>query len=154
MGRGEAGPPLREGLRGHLDDGDPGGSDLGANRTLARREGEAYRLYSGDKYFASGAGLADYALVTARPEGAPEGPKGLGLFLLPREMEGRLNFTVRRFKEKLATRAVPSGEVELEGSLAYPIGRPRRASTTPWKPSPWPGWPTPWPPWAWPRRPT
>ncbi|WP_243026965.1 acyl-CoA dehydrogenase family protein [Thermus albus] len=100
-----------------------GGSDLGANRTLAKREGEAFRLYQGDKYFASGAGLADYALVTARPEGAPEGPKGLGLFLLPREVEGRLNFTVRRFKEKLATRAVPSGEVELEGSLAYPIGR-------------------------------
>ncbi|WP_234504140.1 MULTISPECIES: acyl-CoA dehydrogenase family protein [Thermus] len=100
-----------------------GGSDLGANRTLARREGGAFRLYQGDKYFASGAGLADYALVTARPEGAPEGPKGLGLFLLPREVEGRLNFRVRRFKEKLATRAVPSGEVELEGSLAYPIGR-------------------------------
>ncbi|WP_114312063.1 acyl-CoA dehydrogenase family protein [Thermus caldifontis] len=100
-----------------------GGSDLGANRTLAKREGEAFRLYQGDKYFASGAGLADYAIVTARPEGTPEGPKGLGLFLLPREVEGRLNFTVRRFKEKLATRAVPSGEVELEGSLAYPIGR-------------------------------
>jgi acyl-CoA dehydrogenase len=100
-----------------------GGSDLGANRTLARREGGAFRLYGGDKYFASGAGLADWALVTARPEGAPEGAKGLGLFLLPREVEGRLNFTVRRFKEKLATRAVPSGEVELEGSLAYPIGR-------------------------------
>ena len=100
-----------------------GGSDLGANRTVARREGNAYRLYQGDKYFASGAGLADYAIVTARPEGAPAGPKGLGLFLLPREVEGRLNFTVRRFKEKLATRAVPSGEVELEGSLAYPIGK-------------------------------
>lgn len=100
------------------------GSDLGANRTLARREGEAYRLYQGDKYFASGAGLADYALVTARPEGAPPGPKGLALFLLPREAEGRLNFRVRRFKEKLATRAVPSGEVELEGSLAYLIGKP------------------------------
>ncbi|WP_337844658.1 acyl-CoA dehydrogenase family protein [Thermus sp.] len=100
-----------------------GGSDLGANRTLARKEGETFLLYGGDKYFASGAGLADWAIVTARPEGAPEGPKGLGLFLLPREAEGQLNFRVRRFKEKLATRAVPSGEVELEGSLAYPIGR-------------------------------
>lgn len=100
-----------------------GGSDLGANRTVARREGDAYRLYAGDKYFASGAGLADYALVTARPEGAPPGPKGLALFLLPRRVGGELNFRVRRFKEKLATRAVPSGEVELEGSLAYLIGR-------------------------------
>ncbi|GGM93570.1 acyl-CoA dehydrogenase [Thermus composti] len=101
-----------------------GGSDLGANRTLARKEGEAYRLYGGDKYFASGAGLADWAIVTARPEGAPSGPKGLALFLLPRRVEGKLNYRVRRFKEKLATRAVPSGEVELEGSLAYLIGKP------------------------------
>ncbi|GAB5602542.1 acyl-CoA dehydrogenase family protein [Thermus sp. FJN-A] len=101
-----------------------GGSDLGANRTVARREGEAWRLYAGDKYFASGAGLADYAIVTARPEGAPPGPKGLALFLLPREVDGRLNFRVRRFKDKLATRAVPSGEVELEGSLAHLIGKP------------------------------
>lgn len=100
-----------------------GGSDLGANRTEAVREGEAYRLYGGDKYFASGAGLADWAIVTARPQGAPSGPKGLGLFLLPQRVEGRPNYRVRRLKEKLATHAVPSGEVELEGSLAYPIGR-------------------------------
>ena len=85
-----------------------GGSDLGANRTVARREGEVWRLYGGDKYFASGAGLADVALVTARPEGAPPGPKGLALFLLPRlDREGRLNYRVRRLKRKSGTRAVP-----------------------------------------------
>ncbi|WP_244348119.1 acyl-CoA dehydrogenase family protein [Thermus thermophilus] len=101
-----------------------GGSDLGANRTVARREGEVWRLYGGDKYFASGAGLADVALVTARPEGAPPGPKGLALFLLPRlDREGRLNYRVRRLKRKSGTRAVPSGEVELEGSEAYLVGR-------------------------------
>ncbi len=101
-----------------------GGSDLGANRTVARREGEVWRLFSGDKYFASGAGLADVAVATARPEGAPEGPKGLALFLLPRQNRaGGLNFKVRRLKAKSGTRAVPSGEVELEGSEAYLIGR-------------------------------
>ncbi len=100
-----------------------GGSDLGANRTTARREGEVWRLSGGDKYFASGAGLADVAIATARPQGAPAGPKGLALFLVPRlDRQGRLNYRVRRLKAKSGTRAVPSGEVELEGSEAYLIG--------------------------------
>ncbi len=103
-----------------------GGSDLGANRTVARREGEVWRLSGGDKYFASGAGLADVAIVTARPIGAPSGPKGLALFLVPRrDRSGKLNYRVRRLKEKSGTRAVPTGEVELEGSEAYLIGEAR-----------------------------
>ncbi len=101
-----------------------GGSDLGANRTVARRDAGGWRLDGGDKYFASGAGLADVAVVTARPEGAPAGPKGLALFLVRRlDPAGGLNFRVRRLKDKSATRAVPSGEVELEGTRAEPIGR-------------------------------
>ncbi len=101
-----------------------GGSDLGANRTRAANENGGWRLYDGDKYFASGAGLADIAITTARPEGAPEGPKGLALFLLPRlNAKGELNFRVRRLKDKSATRAVPSGEVELDGAEAWLIGK-------------------------------
>lgn len=100
-----------------------GGSDLGANRTIARQEDGGWRLYGDDKYFASNAGLADLAIVTARPEGAPPGPKGIALFLLPRlDEHGALNYRVRRFKRKSATRAVPSGEVELPGSRAYLVG--------------------------------
>lgn len=100
-----------------------GGSDLGANLTQARRDGEGWRL-TGEKYFSSGAGLTDYALVSARPEGAGPGPKGLALFLVPRlDRAGNLNYRVRRLKEKLATRAVPSGEVELAGSEAYLVGK-------------------------------
>ncbi len=99
-----------------------GGSDLGANETTADRDGEIWRL-TGDKYFASGAGLADFAITTARPAGKPAGPKGLALFLLPRlNREGNLNFHVRRLKDKSATRAVPSGEVELNHSEAYLLG--------------------------------
>lgn len=100
-----------------------GGSDLGANTTAARFDGQMWRL-TGDKYFASGAGLTDMAIVTARPEGAKEGPKGLALFLVPRlNRDGELNYRVRRLKDKSATRAVPSGEVELENSEAYLVGR-------------------------------
>jgi alkylation response protein AidB-like acyl-CoA dehydrogenase len=94
-----------------------GGSALGAVR-----DGGVWRL-SWEKYFASGAGLSDYALVSARPEGAEAGPKDLALFLLPRlDSQGRLNYRVRRLKEKLATWAVPSGEVELEGGEAHLVG--------------------------------
>ena len=100
-----------------------GGSDLGANVTVARKSGEVWRL-TGEKYFASGAGLADYAVVTARPEGAKPGAKGLALFLVPRlRPSGELNFLVRRLKDKSATRAVPTGEVELNGSEAHLVGR-------------------------------
>jgi alkylation response protein AidB-like acyl-CoA dehydrogenase len=101
-----------------------GGSDLGANNTVAVQEGGEWRLNGTDKYFASNAGLTDLALVTARPVGSPSGPKGIALFLVPRlEPDGRLNYTVRRFKRKSATRAVPTGEVEFDNSLAYLVGK-------------------------------
>ncbi|MEW6718358.1 MAG: acyl-CoA dehydrogenase family protein [Chloroflexota bacterium] len=101
-----------------------GGSDLGANLTLARQEEGVWRLYGDHKYFASNAGIADIALATARPEGAPPGPKGLALFLVPRlNGTGELNYHVLRFKDKSATRAVPTGEVEFRGSQAYLVGQ-------------------------------
>jgi alkylation response protein AidB-like acyl-CoA dehydrogenase len=100
-----------------------GGSDLGANLTQARPTADHWNLY-GEKYFSSGAGLSDYAIVSARPQGAPAGAKGVGLFLVPRlASDGRLNYRVRRLKEKLATRAVPSGEIEFAGSEAHLVGK-------------------------------
>lgn len=100
-----------------------GGSDLGANITQAKQENGVWRLFGTEKYFASNAGIADLALVTARPEGGEPGPKGLALFLVPRlDGEGDLNYFVRRFKRKSATRAVPTGEVEFVGSEAFLIG--------------------------------
>jgi alkylation response protein AidB-like acyl-CoA dehydrogenase len=100
-----------------------GGSDLGANRTAARLQAGEWRIFGDDKYFASNAGLADLALVTARPEGASPGPKGIALYLVPRlNPAGELNFKIRRLKRKSATRAVPTGEVQFDHSLAYPVG--------------------------------
>lgn len=101
-----------------------GGSDLGANRAFARRVNKNWQISSEDKYFASNAGIADGALVTARPEGSGPGPKGLALFFVPALKEdGTANFVIRRLKEKLGTRAVPTGEVVLEESEAYLLGR-------------------------------
>jgi acyl-CoA dehydrogenase len=99
-----------------------GGSDLGANATVARESNGLWRL-NGYKYFASGAGLADVALVTARTPGSPPGAKGLSLFAVPRVRgDGSLNFYVRRLKAKSGTIAVPTGEVELVDSEGYLVG--------------------------------
>jgi acyl-CoA dehydrogenase len=102
-----------------------GGSDLGTNRVEAAQEvgRNLWRLNGDTKYFASNAGLADYALVTARPKDAPYGAKGLGLFLVPKyDSTGRKNFIIRRLKEKSATISVPTGEVEFHNSEAQPVG--------------------------------
>ncbi len=104
-----------------------GGSDVGANETKAINEEDGYRLY-GEKYFASNSGACGVATVLARIEGAPEGTKGLSLFLVPwRNDDGSLNnIQIRRLKDKLGVRAVPSAEVLLEGSKAYLIGDPTK----------------------------
>jgi len=99
-----------------------GGSDLGAAvETVARREGDGWRL-TGEKYFTSNAG-AELAVVAARPEGAAAGVRGVALFLVPRVRgDGELNYFVRRLKDKIATRSVPTGEVELKESEGYLLG--------------------------------
>lgn len=99
-----------------------GGSDLGRGvETIAKVDGDKW-LLTGDKYFASNA-HADLAVVAARPADAVPGVRGLALFLVPRYREdGQLNFTIRRLKDKVATRSVPTGEVELRDSEAYLLG--------------------------------
>ncbi|WP_175266909.1 acyl-CoA dehydrogenase family protein [Acidiplasma cupricumulans] len=98
-----------------------GGSDLGANRTVAELQNNMWYL-TGDKYFASNAGLADVSLTSAFHDGN-HGAKGLSLFVLPRRnINGDLNYHVRRLKEKSATKSVPSGEVELNRSEAQMLG--------------------------------
>jgi acyl-CoA dehydrogenase len=101
-----------------------GGSDLGsAVETIARPAGDRW-LLTGDKYFTSNAG-AELAVVAARPEGAAPGVRGLALFLVPRHRsDGQLNYFIRRLKDKIATRSVPTGEVELRESEGYLLGSP------------------------------
>ncbi|HYA62662.1 MAG TPA: acyl-CoA dehydrogenase family protein, partial [Candidatus Sulfotelmatobacter sp.] len=101
-----------------------GGSDLGATvKTVARPAAGGWRL-TGDKYFTSNAN-AELAVAAARPEGAAPGVRGLALFLVPRyRKDGRLNCFIRRLKDKIATRSVPTGEVELRDSEAYLLGSP------------------------------
>lgn len=99
-----------------------GGSDLGAGvKTIARPAADGW-LLTGDKYFASNV-AAELAVVAARPEEAPPGVRGLALFLVPRyRKNGSLNCFIRRLKDKIATRSVPTGEIELRDSQAYLLG--------------------------------
>jgi alkylation response protein AidB-like acyl-CoA dehydrogenase len=98
-----------------------GGSDVGANTVRAVEDGDGWRL-SGEKWFCSVAN-ADQFVVTARPEGAPGGTAGLGCFLVPRHVGGEVNgFRLVRLKDKLGTRALATGEIELDGALGFPIG--------------------------------
>ncbi|MGM0897849.1 MAG: acyl-CoA dehydrogenase family protein [Bacillota bacterium] len=102
-----------------------GGSDVGANVVQALETDDGYRLY-GEKYFASNAGMAGVAMVLARRQGAPEGSKGLTLFAVPWKVDGELNgIKIRRLKDKLGVRAVPSGEVEFDGAQAFIVGDPK-----------------------------
>jgi alkylation response protein AidB-like acyl-CoA dehydrogenase len=102
------------------------GSDVGLISTTARKQGEQWALY-GDKWFCSNVD-AGLALVLARPEAAPQGTAGLSLFLLPRTLpDGKPNrYRIVRLKDKLGTRAMPSGEIRLEGALAWLVGDPRQ----------------------------
>jgi len=101
-----------------------GGSDLGAAvETTAVADGGRWML-TGEKFFGSNAG-AEVAVVAARPRGAKAGVRGLALFVLPRyRSDGSLNYHIRRLKDKIGTRSVPTGEVELADSEAYLLEPP------------------------------
>ena len=113
-----------------------GGSDVGRTGTIATRGEDGRWRLRGTKWFTSST-TSEMALTLARPEGAPEGSRGLALFRIHRHLDDGTpnNIFVRRLKDKLGTRALPTAELELQDSLAFPIGDPydgggvRRIST-------------------------
>src|ERR1039458_8727516 len=90
----------------------------------AREIGRCFFL-SGLKWFTSNAN-SGLAVATARPDGAPEGSAGLGLYLVPSHLEdGSPNYyRIRRLKDKLGTKGLPTGEIELLGAVAFEIAPP------------------------------
>ena len=110
-----------------------GGSDVGALETEAELIGmgadgiERWKLH-GQKWFCSHAD-ADVAVLLARPRGAAGqalkgGTQGLGLFAMPRRLEDgtRNSYRIVRLKDKLGTRSMASGEIILDGAIAYAVG--------------------------------
>lgn len=96
-----------------------GGSDVGANETVATPRTDGTWALSGTKWFCSNVD-ADAILATARPEGAPSGTKGLATFLVLRSEAPGL--TIDRIKDKMGVRSMPTGEVTLAGVPAVEVG--------------------------------
>ena len=63
------------------------GSDAGALRTTAKKQGDHYIL-NGSKVFISGAGATDVLVVMARTGSQQSGAKGISAFAVPANLEG------------------------------------------------------------------
>ena len=105
------------------------GSDVGRIKTRAQPVDEQRYRISGTKIFISWAEhqLAEQIvhLVLARAEGAPAGPRGLSLFLVPRLDfdSGELNgVSVSRVEKKMGLNGSPTCVLDFEEALGYRIG--------------------------------
>ncbi len=140
-------PGVREELMAHLlapsfDDGWDGamfmtelrgGSDLATTETTARPApgGDDKRwLLNGSKWFCSNVDAKAIATL-ARPEGADPGLRGLALFLVPvTRADGTPNsIRIKRVKDKLGTRSVPTAEVDFVDTEAYILSSPKADSS-------------------------
>jgi alkylation response protein AidB-like acyl-CoA dehydrogenase len=107
------------------------GSDLGLVRTQAVPvDGTPDYQVSGTKIFISGGehDLTDNIihLVLARLPGAPSGPKGLSLFLVPKVLpEGTRNAVVcERIEEKMGLHGSPTCVMRFDAATGWLIGQP------------------------------
>jgi alkylation response protein AidB-like acyl-CoA dehydrogenase len=115
------------------------GSDLSAVRTQAVREGEHYRI-RGTKIFITW-GEHEMAenvvhLVLARTPGAPEGVKGISLFIVPKYLPGpdgapgeRNDIRCVSIEKKLGIHASPTCVLaygEERGAIGYLVGEENR----------------------------
>lgn len=96
-----------------------GGSDVSGTSTIAEPEGgREYRLY-GSKWFTSST-ASPMALTLAKVrESNGDISRGLSLFYLEKN-----NVEVLRLKDKLGTDALPTAEMNLNGTYAQLIGAP------------------------------
>lgn len=106
-----------------------GGSDLAASETTARQVNGKWVL-NGAKWFCSNVDARAIATL-ARPEGAEDGLRGLALFLVPSERSDgtRNGIHIKRLKDKLGTRSVPTAEIELVDAEAYIMSNPDAAES-------------------------
>jgi len=109
------------------------GSDLGAITSIARRNGDGTWSVSGQKIFISW-GDHDLAenivhLVLARTEGAPEGHRGLSLFIVPKFHVGadgsigaRNAVETVAIEHKLGLHASPTCVLQFNGAVGHLVG--------------------------------
>ncbi|CAN5819593.1 acyl-CoA dehydrogenase family protein [soil metagenome] len=117
----------------------PGGSDVGRTETVAKPLADGGYALHGVKWFTS-ATTANCALALARTLDTDghgvAGSRGLGLYLVelvdPRDESSQIGRTilVRRLKDKLGTKSLPTAELDLEGAYATLVGDPHRGVKT------------------------
>jgi alkylation response protein AidB-like acyl-CoA dehydrogenase len=83
------------------------GSDVGAMRTRAVRDGDDYIL-TGSKYWITNAGISDVYTVFAKTD-PDAGGRGISCFLIEKEW----GITIAKHEDKLGMRGSPTGEVIL-----------------------------------------
>jgi alkylation response protein AidB-like acyl-CoA dehydrogenase len=100
-----------------------GGSDVGSSESVAVPQSDGSWSVSGRKWFTSAA-TSQMALTLARPQGNPQGGRGLALFYIEtRDASGAMNgIRVARLKDKLGTRKVPTAELLLDNARARLVG--------------------------------
>lgn len=103
------------------------GTDLGLIKTKAVKQGD-YFLLSGQKIWIT-FGEHDMTeniihLVLGRVEGAPEGIKGISLFLVPKFMPdgSRNNVKCIGLEEKMGQHCSPTCVMKFDGAVAYMVG--------------------------------
>src|SRR5688500_4671689 len=111
------------------------GSDLALVRTRAERSGEHY-LISGQKIFIT-YGEHDLAenivhLVLARTPDAPEGVKGISLFVVPKFLNDGKRNTARcaSIEHKLGIHASPTAVMVYDKAVGYLVGEENRGLET------------------------
>ena len=108
------------------------GSDLGALKTSAKPQDNGTYLINGTKIFITNGG-GGLGLVLARIDGAPEGLKGISMFLVDQnemaEERGRLNFVVSKNEDKMGLHGTFTTEVLYEDTIGHLIGEPNTGFT-------------------------
>jgi alkylation response protein AidB-like acyl-CoA dehydrogenase len=106
------------------------GSDLGLASTKAVAQADGSFRLSGTKIFISGGehDLSDNIvhLVLARTPGAPPGPKGLSLFLVPKFYDdgSRSAVVCERIEEKMGLHGSPTCVMRFDDATGWLIGAP------------------------------
>lgn len=100
-----------------------GGSDVGANLTIAKPIGDGLYTLHGEKWFCSNVN-AQIIFALARTDAAVPGTRGLSIFLIERTLpDGSTNpIDIVRLKDKLGTRSMASGECILDGTVGKLVG--------------------------------
>ncbi|MEU6766863.1 acyl-CoA dehydrogenase family protein [Streptomyces sp. NPDC046853] len=108
-------PPIARGealwCQGYSEPG--AGSDLAGLRTVAVRDGDAYRI-TGQKIWTSLAHDADWCFVLARTEAGSRGHRGISFLLVPMDQPGRIE--VRPIRQMTGTSEF--NEVFFDGAIA------------------------------------